>query len=136
MLEQLPILYTNRHIIIIIRLKLPHLKWSREMQRQSMKKNLSCRWGIKPSNLAYKCSKHWVTTTHNFHDLHILPLYCCVVHCLLQSHTQQTTNYVLSEHILWVVVAQWLEHWWLKQGVLGLIPQRQLRFFTFFLCSL
>ncbi len=35
---------------------------------------------------------------------------------------------------LWVVQAQWPEHWWLKPGVLGSFPWQQQRFFTFCLC--
>ena len=35
---------------IEIRLTLSHLKGSRENQRKNLKKNISCRWGIKPRN--------------------------------------------------------------------------------------
>ncbi len=84
-----------------IRLKLPHLKMSREKQRQSMKKMLVVAGESNPGTLVLATSALTIefTTTHNFHDLHILPLYCCVVP-LLQSRTQQTTKYVPSEHIL------------------------------------
>ncbi len=56
MLEQLPILYINGHVIIIIRLKLPHLKWSREKQRQSMKKILVVAGESNPGALALATS--------------------------------------------------------------------------------
>ncbi len=46
--------------ILYHRLKLSHLKGSREKQRQNLKKNLSCLWGIEPMNpgFSHQCSSH------------------------------------------------------------------------------
>ncbi len=53
-------------------------------------------------------------------------------HC---STTQQYKGKLCEAWKSWVVVAQWLEHWWLKPEALGSIPWRPI-FFTHFIVVL
>ncbi len=80
-----------------------------------MWKNLSCSRGIEPrtTGFSHQCwSVEYETAA--------------------SGTTQQYKGKMWRSWKSWVVIAQWLEHWWLKPVVLGSIPQKQLRFFSHF----
>ena len=93
-----------------------------------MWKFFSCCRGIKPrtTSFSHQCSNHWATTTNDFQDINLLPLYCWVVLLVVVSYSTdnqlcavrtpivtikpfQSTNYGFSRHREGVLMAH---NWW------------------------